>query len=130
MLPLILRLAIPLVRERIVKSSVKSAESYRSCSNAIESYPEVDNVAYRSGVHKLLMVRMYICTDELANVRIYRIGVQKCILPAQVYCDKGCGLWFSKNRRYEKPRNVTGIGKSQVQSEHLKVNVRIKSLER
>ncbi|BAO06058.1 hypothetical protein EMQU_0501 [Enterococcus mundtii QU 25] len=51
-------------------------------------------------------------------------------LARTIYCDKGRDLRFSKNRRHEQPCNVIGIGKSQVQSEHLKVYVRIESLER
>ena len=38
---------------------------------AEESRPAVDDVAYRSGVYKIPMVRMSDRTDELANVRVY-----------------------------------------------------------
>lgn len=53
---LILRLTILLVRIRIVKSSVKSAESYHSCIAAIKGCPAVGNVTYRQGVHKIYIV--------------------------------------------------------------------------
>jgi hypothetical protein len=39
--------------------------------NRIESHPEVDDVIYRSGVHKMIMVRMPLMADEFANVRFY-----------------------------------------------------------
>jgi len=58
------------------------------------------------------------------------LGYRNVSYPHKYYCDKGCSLRLSKNRRYEQPCNVVGIGKLQVQSERLKVNAGIKSLER
>lgn len=50
-------------------SSIKSAESYRKSNH--ESHLEVDDVTYRSGVYKILMVRMFRINKELTNFRMY-----------------------------------------------------------
>ncbi len=52
---------------------MKSAESNRKsvCEDRPESCPEVDGTAYRPGVYKIPMVRMFRKrTDESANVRV------------------------------------------------------------
>ena len=54
--------------ERTVRSSVKSAESYRKYI-IHENYLEVDGVAYRLGVQKINMVRICLskATTNLRN---------------------------------------------------------------
>ena len=53
----------------MVKSSVKSAESYPNTSG-VENYLGTNGVAYRLGVYKNTMVRMVEKPDEFSNVRV------------------------------------------------------------
>lgn len=52
----------------VVRSSVKSVESYRKQIYLYESYSDVDSVTDRSGVYKLFKVRMF--EKELTNLRM------------------------------------------------------------
>lgn len=72
----------------------------------IESCPEVDGVAYRSGVYKMPMVRMTVkvgrnleCTGlKHGHIEMYGFGQPQLV-------------WLSKNLLYEKPYCVTGTVK-------------------
>ena len=70
----------------------------------MERVVEVSSVYDKSGVYKLLMVRMSWRTDEYPNVQLYMQQVQKCISPNEI----GWSVRQSKSCFYEMPYCVNG----------------------
>ena len=58
----------------------------------------MDGDAYTPGVYKILMVRMAEMPDELANVRVYKKAMQKCMAAVTAQ-----SVWTSKNDAHENP---------------------------
>ena len=85
-----------------------SAESSRKYGCAIyESRPEADGAAYRSGVYKIFMVRMFPKnwrTCECTGLNVDYVEKHRGGQPQL--------MWLSKNVCYEKPCCVIGTSKS------------------
>ena len=81
---------------------MKSAESDRKelldRNQPLESCPEVDGVTYRPGFYKIPMVRMYASTDENRECTGLKVGRTEMCGDVN-----SSSVWFSKNRKYERP---------------------------